>query len=131
MSWITLSQKEEIVPRDAPDSPLYAVTFRVVAAGDIPLEIFVLDVATDSFQHVAFVMDLTAWPDSREAALDAYKAYYRAQSFTRTFDNKSLASAFSASVRARVDLLNQLWAADSSTAFGGELAFVYNSETSA
>lgn len=131
MSWITLSQKEEIVPRDAPDSPLYAVTFRVVAAGDIPTEIFVLDVATDTFQHVALVMDLISWPDTRDAALNSYKAYYRASSCTRTFDDKAVASAFAANVRVRVDLLNKLWAVDSSTAFGGETAFVYNSEPSA
>ena len=129
MAWISLSQKEEVIPRDPPDASLYDVTFRVVATGDIAPEIFVLDVATDTYQHVALVADMLSWPPSRSEALDAYKPYYRAPEFTRSFDNKGQASAFAAVTRARVDILTRLWATSTNTTFGGETAYVYNSES--
>ena len=61
----------------------------------------------------------------KEAALDAYKAYYRVSSFSRSFTLKSKAIAFELDVRRRVEILNTAWSADTDGAFGGESTYTY------
>ena len=125
MSWITLSQVERVAQKDPPEVTDFEVTMRVVVCGGIEPEVFVVDVSTGEFQHVALVADMLSWPSTKEAALDAYKAYYRVSSFSRSFTLKSKAIAFELDVRRRVEILNTAWSADTDGAFGGESTYTY------
>lgn len=125
MSWITLSQVETVEQKDPPEVTSYKVSLRVVICGGIEPEIFVMETSTDDFQHVALVSDMQAWPTSREAAVAAYKPYYRASEFSRAFPLKGKALAFAEDVRRRVEILNTAWSADSNAAFGGEHVVTY------
>lgn len=125
MSWITLSQVERVEQKDPPEVTSYEVTLRVVICGGIEPEIFVIETSTNDFQHVALVADMLSWPTSREAAVAAYKPYYRASEFSLAFTLKGKALAFEADIRRRVEILNTAWSADSDAAFGGEQVVTY------
>jgi hypothetical protein len=129
MSWITLSQVERVDQKDPPDVTEYEVTTRVALCGGIEPEIFVMETSTDSFQHVALVADMLSWPSSRDAAVAAYKPYYRVSAFYRSFTLKSKAIEFAADVRRRTEILNNAWSADVDGSFGGETTYTYEAGT--
>lgn len=128
MCWITLSRTERVVEQDPPGAPRYEVALRVVAAGGIEPEIFVMERSTDAFSHVALVPDMTQWPIGRDAALQAGKDYYRVRDITQTWDTRELAAAFAAHAAMRVSTLNTLWGSSAAAPFGGESVVTYNSE---
>lgn len=66
----------------AGDPPAYLVATSVISVVDIDRHIFVLEVDTDTFSHVAVAEDMVTYPASKATAQAEGLAFYRVDSVT-------------------------------------------------
>lgn len=86
--------------------PDYIVETSITAVQDIDRSIFVFDVATQVFDHVAYPYDMENYPDNRNDALTAGIDYYRLDSARVSYgDDPSIATDAAAFTLVRVDRL--------------------------
>jgi len=129
MSWIVVTQRENITQRTPPEDTTYEVVTSVDQAGSIPRELFVFATDNDEFSSVALVRDIESWPASKEEAVARNLDFYRTAEVTRAFTVKEKAAGFAADVRRRLDAVNRDWAGAAGVTFGGQQTFVYSSES--
>lgn len=111
----------------APNATRYKVEADVQLSGQIPRELFVVDL-DGVFAHVALVDDVRLYPLSREQALTEEKGFYRVRTVTRAFATKEGGATFSADVKRRLMLVVKDWDADAEVSFGGTESLVYSSD---
>jgi len=75
---------------------LFQVADTVTAATNIVTTVFVYDVGTSLYHHIASASDVQTFPNTRAAALIAGQPYYLQSSATLTFTSLAAAQAFDA-----------------------------------
>lgn len=85
--------------------PTYRVQDTCSASVGIAKEIYVFNVADDSFVSVATVHDVITYPANKAAAAAAGQSKYRAAQVTRDFTNLDTAVEFAASLPIRAKAL--------------------------
>lgn len=122
-AWATL------VLDEVSDPPTWTVNMRILDAGGIDKELFVVSVETGAYAYVATSRDLVVYPTSRAEAVEKHLSFYRVSGTTKSWDRQSKAAEFALFVRGRVSLVVDDWAYDKSLPFGGEHTYVYSSPT--
>lgn len=87
------------------EGPVYRVVNEVTYAEGIPREIFVMDVTTDLFSHVATVWDLQVYPNTKDLALLDGVGYYRVSSCVKDFEDLQTGTTFKTYTKSRVEWL--------------------------
>jgi hypothetical protein len=87
------------------EGPVYRVLNQVTYAQNIPPQIFVINMETDVFEHVATVWDLQNYPFTRQEAIDNLIPYYLASECVKDYTDIQTALEFTAHVYARVEWL--------------------------
>ena len=85
--------------------PLYQVIDTVTATTGIDTNVFILSVVDDSFQYVASVADMYAFPNTKAAAITANQTLYRSAVGTMAFAAISNAVNFAATNVERIEWL--------------------------
>lgn len=129
MSWISVTQSQTTQIGTYPELTTYTVHTTVTEAQGIEPELFVLYVDNDQFCNVALIRDLQTWPTDKAEARAQSLPFYRVREFSRVFTDRTKAAAFSSDVQRRLRFINRDWGGDSTVPFGGDMAFVYSSET--
>lgn len=105
---MTVSITYEIV-KTTPRADAYYVEVQVLSATDIEPQIFVFDVEHQAFTGVATVYDMRVFPSSRDAAIAANLAYFRAVGVVKNFQRIDQAEYFSSYTESRIKLLQEGW----------------------
>lgn len=85
--------------------PIYRVKNEITYASEIAKEVFVFQVATEEFSHVAYPYDMENVPVGKAAAETAGNSFYRALEVTKSYDSLQGAMAFAQHSRNRVEFL--------------------------
>ena len=92
---------EKTIGTDGP----FIVTDTVIGSLNIQQEVFVFEVDTDEYNHVATAADMQLYPNSKAAAVTANLGYYRAATVTASFPSTLQANAFADVLEERLKLL--------------------------
>ncbi len=95
--------------RELPAENLYRVSFEVIFANNIELEVFVFDTDTLLFSRVASVYDLETYPRGQELAKYNNIPYYRARAGIREFSQLRDAVYFESVTKERLKILCDAW----------------------
>ena len=106
--------------------PIYRVKNLVTYASEIAKEVFVFNVATEAFSHVAFPYDMENVPVGKAAAEAAGNSFYRLLEVTRDFDSLQGAMEFAVHSRGRVEFLADEYEI-ATEGFEGQDDYVYES----
>jgi hypothetical protein len=91
--------------RSVLSGPAYRVQDTANAAVGMGKEIFVFNVADDTFLYVATVHDMLTYPVGKAAAVAAGQSKYRTAQVTRDFASLETSIEFAGSIRPRVKAL--------------------------
>ena len=80
MPTVTYSLHQVTTPLDG---PLYRVFQEITAAVNSSKAVFVYKTSTQVFNHIATIMDMRTWPDTRAQAILDGLNYYRQESVQR------------------------------------------------
>lgn len=117
-TWAVLTVNEYPTP------PTYRVVLTITASGGIDRNLFVVDVATGSYQYVATSRDLVVYPTTKAEAMELGLSFYRVSTTEKTWDRQSTAAEFVTFIRARVALVLTDWETDTDVTFGGETTYL-------
>lgn len=103
---ITLEQTNTTTT-DEDHQPSYSSENAIVASDGIPLALFVYDVASEAYSHVAAVADIETYPDSLAQAVSDELPFYRQVAATQEYTTITEAQAFATHVQTRLNFLAQ------------------------
>lgn len=87
------------------EGPLYRVHNQVTYAHEIPQKVFVFNVETGEFDHVATVWDLQSYPFTKDEAILEHIPYYLASECSREYPDIQSALDFTSYVYSRIEWL--------------------------
>lgn len=116
---VEIHQKQTIL-----EGPLYKVETEVTYAAGIDRHIFVFDVETQTFAHVARVWDMENLPSNYEDALAEDLDYYRLDACEKSYEAVTDAVEFSTYTRGRIQSLVNAYEIATET-FEGESDYTF------
>ena len=108
------------------EGPVYRVKNEVYYASGIEKEVFVFEVVSEEFSHVAYPYDMENAPANKPEAVIAGNNYYRQAEVTRDYTTLIKAQEFALHSRVRVEFLTDEFEI-ATEGFEGEDDYVYES----
>lgn len=102
---ITLKQTNTVEEGASPGLVVYRSANEIIAADGIELQLFVYEVETDVFSHVATPRDIDQFPNNKADALAEGTTHYRGLSVMKDFERLDVAEDFIAAVQSRIQWL--------------------------
>jgi hypothetical protein len=120
-------QQNQFVVQNADMTSSFRVTNLVTATIGPPLALFVYDVPDDTFSHIASIIDIESYPESRNDALSAGLEFYRRPDVQKDFQSLSDATSFAEGVRGQLEALAQIYG-DVEDEFIANTQYVFTNE---